>query len=304
MGTTPFSGVILEELLKDDAYEIVMVVTQPDRPFGRKRKLKAPFVKEMALKHDLKVFQPERVNDHVDKLKECQADLIVTCAYGQIISQDILDLPRFGAVNVHASLLPQYRGGAPIHWAILNGEKESGVTLMEMDAGMDSGAMIAKEKVVISDEDTMGDLESKLMDASRPLIQEGLKAYLKGEIKAVPQEESEVSFAPIIRREHEKIDFHQDVEKVYNHIRAFIPWPVSYGLLEGERVKFHAARMKRENVSEKTGTVLKVHREGVDIACENGFVTITKIQPAGKPVTDPVDFMNGVGRNWKGKRFE
>lgn len=304
MGTTVFSGVILEELLKDEEYEIVMVVTQPDRPFGRKRKLKAPHVKEMALKEGLEVFQAEKLNDHAQTIAEAKPDVIVTCAYGQIVSQEILDIPRLGAVNVHASLLPKYRGGAPIHWAIFNGEKESGVTLMEMDAGMDSGAMIAKEKVFIDHEDTMGDLEAKLMEASRKLIQRDLKAYLKGELEAVAQNEEEVSFAPIIRRKHEKIKFEQDVEDVYNHIRALIPWPVSYGLLEGERVKFHAVEMTRQAMDAQAGTVLSVHKDGLDIACENGFVTITRIQPAGKPVTDPVDFMNGVGRNWKGKRFE
>lgn len=304
MGTTVFSGVILEELLKNDRYEVVMVVTQPDRPFGRKRELKPPYVKEMALQHQLSVFQPEKLNDHAEKIAAVKPDVIVTCAYGQIVSQEILDIPTYQSINVHASLLPKYRGGAPIHWAIINGEKESGVTLMEMDAGMDSGAMISKEKVAIDLEDTMGDLEAKLMDASRVLIQRDLGRYLDGQIKAEKQNEDEVTFAPIIRRKHEKIDFNRDVEDVYNHIRGLIPWPVSHGILDDQRVKFHGVKMKRSAVKEEPGTILKVHEEGVDIACKEGYVTITEIQPAGKPVTSSLDFMNGIGRTWKGKRFE
>lgn len=304
MGTTVFSGVILEELLKNDRYEVVMVVTQPDRPFGRKRELKPPYVKEMALKHQLSVFQPEKLNDHAEKIAAVKPDVIVTCAYGQIVSQEILDIPTYQSINVHASLLPKYRGGAPIHWAIINGEQESGVTLMEMDAGMDSGAMISKEKVAIDLEDTMGDLEAKLMDASRILIQRDLGLYLDGQIKAEKQNEDEVTFAPIIRRKHEKINFNRDVEDVYNHIRGLIPWPVSHGILDDQRVKFHGVKMKRIAVKEEPGTILKVHEEGVDIACKEGYVTITDIQPAGKPITSPLDFMNGIGRTWKGKRFE
>ena len=275
MGTTVFSGVILEELLKNNRYEVVMVVTQPDRPFGRKRELKPPYVKEMALKHQLSVFQPEKLNDHAEKIAAVKPDVIVTCAYGQIVSQEILDIPTYQSINVHASLLPKYRGGAPIHWAIINGEKESGVTLMEMDAGMDSGAMISKEKVVIDPEDTMGDLEAKLMDASRYLSKEIwvviLMVKLKQRNKMKMRLLSLLSFVENMKR----LILIRDVEDVYNHIRGLIPWPVSHGILDDQRVKFHGVKMKRSAVKEEPGTILKVHEEGVDIACKEGYVTIT-----------------------------
>lgn len=303
MGTTPFSCVILEELLKIEALDVVGVVTQPDRPFGRKKVLKAPIVKEFALKAGLNVLQPKKLNQHADAIRALAPDVIVTCAYGQIVSQEILDIPTIKSINVHASLLPQYRGGAPIHWSIIKGEQKTGVTLMEMDAGMDSGAMIAKEAVTIAHEDTMGDVEAKLMCASRTLLQKSLMPYLKGEIAAIAQDEQAVSYAYTIQAKDEHIDFDRDVFTVYNHIRGLIPWPVSFALLDGERVKFHGVTMMEKTITEKPGTILKVHEKGTDIACCNGFVTITKIQPAGKPKIAPLDFMNGLGRDWKGKIF-
>ena len=303
MGTTPFSCVILEELLKIDDLKLVAVVTQPDRPFGRKRVLKAPIVKEFALKENLYVLQPKKLNDHADEIRALKPDVIVTCAYGQIVSQEILDIPRIKSINVHASLLPKYRGGAPIHWSIIKGETETGVTLMEMDAGMDSGAMIAKESVKIDHLDTMGDVEQKLMAASRTLLQKSLMPYLQGGIQAVAQNPDEVTYAYTISAKDELIDFNQDVKTVYNHIRGLIPWPVSHAYLDNERVKFHGVLLHEKEIQAKPGTVLAVHEAGTDIACLNGYVTITVIQPAGKPKTAPLDFMNGIGRDWKGKIF-
>lgn len=304
MGTTPFSCVILEELLKMETIEVVGVVTQPDRPFGRKKKLKAPIVKEFALKQGLKVLQPIKLNDNASMIEDLNPDLIVTCAYGQIVSQKILDIPHKGSINVHASLLPKYRGGAPIHWSIINGENKTGVTLMEMDAGMDSGNMIAKESVSIEKDDTMGSVEKKLMDASRVLMRKYFIPFVKGEIKSEKQDESLVSFAYTIRAEDEYVDFNRDVNEVYNQIRGLIPWPVAHGILEGQRVKFHGVSMAETKVDKPAGTVLSVHDKGTDIACLNGYVTITKIQPFGKPALDALDFMNGMGRDWKGKVFQ
>lgn len=302
MGTTEFSKVILQELV-EESYELVALVTQPDRPFGRKRKLKAPITKTYALENDIKVIQPEKIKDAIEEINALDADLIVTCAYGQIIPIEILNHPKHKAVNVHASLLPKYRGGAPIHWSIIKGEKTTGLTLMQMDAGMDSGAMISQREVMIEDSDTMGDVEKKLMAVSRPLISEDLKAYLKGHLEAKEQDSDKVTFAYTIKKEDELIDFNQDVEEVYNHMRGLIPWPVSYALLEGERVKFHGVEMVHKAQIQAPGTVLDVHNDGVDIACLNGFVRITKIQPFGKPAMKSLDFMNGFGQTWKGKVF-
>ena len=182
MGTTVFSNVILNQLI-EDGYEIVGVVTQPDRPFGRKKELKAPITKELALAHDIPVLQPERIKDATDDIRNLNPDCIVTCAYGQIVPKEILEIPRYKSLNVHASLLPKYRGGAPIHKAVVNGNTETGVTLMFMDVGMDSGDMLYKESVAIDPDDTFGDVEAKLMEASKTLIHDGLSLYFKGKIK-------------------------------------------------------------------------------------------------------------------------
>lgn len=302
MGTTDFSKVVLEELIKEE-YEIVGVVTQPDRPFGRKKKLKAPIVKEVALENNILVMQPENIKKSIDDINALDADLIVTCAYGQIVPIEVLNHPKYKSVNVHASLLPKYRGGAPIHWSIINGENKTGLTLMQMDEEMDSGDIITQREVTIEDTDTMGDVERKLIEQSKLLINVDLKAYLNGEVSPRKQKEDEVTYAYTIRKKDEYIDFNRDVEMVYNHIRGLIPWPVSYSLYNGDRVKFHDVTMTREVLNVEPKTILSVHENGVDIACKNGYVTITKIQPAGKPVTAPKDFMNGIGRNWKGNKF-
>ncbi|CAM3666729.1 methionyl-tRNA formyltransferase [Erysipelothrix urinaevulpis] len=303
MGTTVFSKVILD-LLIEEGYDVMGVVTQPDRPFGRKRILKASVVKERALEKGIAVYQPEKIKESIEAINGLGADLIVTCAYGQIVPIEIIEKPKYKAVNVHASLLPKYRGGAPIHWSIIKGENKTGLTLMEMDAGMDSGNMIAKKEVIISIEDTMGDVEAKLMAVAEPLIRNDLKSYLKGEIQSVSQNEHDVSYAYTIQKKDEHINFNQDVMNVYNHIRGLIPWPVSFALLEGERVKFHQVKLVQANHSFASGTIMKVHKEGVDIACEGGYVTITKIQPFGKPTMDAIDFYNGFNNEWEGKVFK
>lgn len=303
MGTTPFSCVVLKQLL-DDGYDVVAVVTQPDRPFGRKKVLKAPPVKVLAQEYQIPVIQPKRIKESVDEVLSFEPDLVVTCAYGQIVPKAILDYPKFLCLNVHASLLPKYRGGAPIHWSIIRGEKETGVTLMRMDVGMDSGDMLASRSVVIEDTDMMGDVEAKLMDVSKTLIHEDLKAYLEGNLDFVPQDKEKVTLAYTIQRDDEFITFNRDVVEVYNHIRGLIPWPVGYGTIEGMNVKFHGVTMSDTKHAYEPGVVVSVDEAGLTIACIDGTVTITKIQPAGKPVTSANDFANGLGRNWKGKRFE
>ncbi len=302
MGTTPFSVVILQQLL-DDGHEVVAVVTQPDRPFGRKRILKASPVKELALERGIDVLQPERIRDSVEDVLSYKPDLIMTCAYGQLVPRKILEAPKYLALNVHASLLPKYRGGAPMHWSIIKGEKETGVTLMRMDVGMDSGGMLSSRTVQIEDEDMMSDVEAKLMEVSKSLIHTDLPLYLDGKLDFVEQDPDQVTFAYTISREDEYIDFSRNVVDVYNHIRGLISWPVSYAVLEGVNVKFHGVIKFEENHTQTPGTILDVSEEGVDIACVGGFVRIDKIQPAGKPLILAHDFVNGMGRDWKGKVF-
>lgn len=302
MGTTPFSVVILNQLLKD-GYDVVCVVTQPDRPFGRKRILKASPVKELAIEKGIEVLQPEKIKQSINEVLSYEPDLIITCAYGQLVPKEILEYPKYLCLNVHASLLPKYRGGAPMHWSIINGDDKTGVTLMRMDTGMDSGGMLSSREVNIEDKDMMSDVEAKLMEVSKDLIHTDLPLYLKGDLKFVEQNPDEVSFAYTISREDELINFDRPVREVYNHIRGLISWPVGYAVLEGANVKFHAVSYSESNHDIEPGTIHKVDETGTHIACMGGFVIISKIQPAGKPVIEAVDFSNGMGRDWKGKRF-
>lgn len=302
MGTTEFSCVVLNQLL-EDGYNVVGVVTQPDRPFGRKRVLKASAVKEMALAHNIEVVQPVNIRKEMDLVLDLEPDLIVTCAYGQIVPKAILDYPKYKNLNVHASLLPKYRGGAPIHKSIINGDSETGVTLMLMDVGMDSGDMISKRSVDIAFDDTFGDVEAKLMEVSKDLLHSDLPKYLDKTLLPVKQDESEVTHAYAITREEEYISFKKPGVDVYNHIRGLVPWPVGYGVLDDVNIKLHGAKFVEKNHSYEFGLVLDVNQDGVDVAVDGGIITLTKVQPSGKPVLKMVDVVNGYGHLWKGKVF-
>ncbi len=303
MGTTVFSNVVLNKLI-EDGYNIVGVVTQPDRPFGRKRELRQPDTKVLALEHGITVLQPESIKDSVEDIRALAPDCIVTCAYGQIVPKSILDIPPLKSLNVHASLLPKYRGGAPIHKAIINGEKETGVTLMFMDVGMDTGDMLAKETVQIDQEDTFGDVEKKLMDASILLIENSLPLYLQGKLEAEVQNEDEVSYAYAIKRDEEYVTFKKSGQQIYNQIRGLIPWPTSYGVLDGLNIKFHGVKHNLDTHSHLSGTVLEVNKEGVLVAVDDGYILLTSVQPAGKPKMKNEDVANGFGALWKGKVFD
>lgn len=300
MGTTEFSCAILETLL-EEKYDIVGVVTQPDRPFGRKKELKSSPVKLWAQKHNIPVYQPEKIRKNINEINNVGADLIITCAYGQIVPIEILNYPKYKAVNIHASILPKYRGGAPIHKAIIMGEKETGLTLMKMDAGMDSGDILSIEKVTIDEEDTFKDVEKKLMDISVPLIKNGLPLYIENPMNSIPQNEDDVTFAYALKKEEELIDFSNSTDKVYNHIRGLIHWPIGYALLDRDRVKFHG--VKKDILKGNPGEILQVDKEGVVIATNDGSVRITSIQPFGKPALSSQDFYNGFKDTWVGKKF-
>ncbi len=303
MGTTVFSNVVLKKLIEND-YDIVGVVTQPDRPFGRKRVLKAPVTKELALEHNLKVLQPEKIKEVTDEIKDLAPDCIITCAYGQMIPKEILDIPPLRALNVHASLLPKYRGGAPIHKAIINGDEVTGVTLQFMEVGMDTGDVLYKQEVSIEPDDTFGDVEKKLMDASEIAIDEGLKLYFENKLTPIPQDENEVTFAYTIKREEEFVSFKKDIDSIYNQIRGLIPWPTSYGVLEGLNVKIHGAKKIEKEHNYTHGSIIEMDLEGTHIAVDGGIIILTSIQPAGKPKMKNQDILNGYRQLWEGKVFE
>lgn len=295
MGTPDFSATVLEGLLADKAYNILAVVTQPDRAVGRKKENKMTPVKEVALAHNLPVYQPEKLSgsEEMAELMTLGADGIVTAAFGQFLPTKLLDSVDF-AVNVHASLLPKYRGGAPIHYAIINGDKEAGVTIMEMVKEMDAGDMIAKDATSITDEDNVGTMFDKLAILGRDLLLRTLPDYIAGNITPEPQDSSQATFSPNITPEEERIDWHRPARDVFNHIRGLNPWPVAHTLLDGKRFKIYEASIAQGQG--KPGEIIEKGKKSLVVATSDGAIALKTVQPAGKPRMSIVDFLNGVGR--------
>lgn len=302
MGTPDFAVSILETLLQCPV-NVVGVISQPDRPVGRKQEYRPTPVKGFALDHGLLVLQPEKVGTITEILAELDLDLIVTCAYGQFIPERILNLPKKGCVNVHASLLPKYRGGAPIHTAILNGESVTGVTLMRTVKKMDAGDMIASVTVEIDSDDTVGTLHDKLKVAGARLLSDWLPAILDGRAPSIPQDETLVTFAPNISPAQEFISMKRDIQTVYNHVRGLTPWPVGYGLINGKKLKLIGATMRRVILDEEPGTVLG-YDGGLMIACQNGVLVITQCQWEGKGKMSADEFYRGIGKTLVKEVFE
>lgn len=295
MGTPDFAATVLEGLLDDANYDVLAVVTQPDRALGRKKEIKMTPVKEVALAHNLPVYQPEKMSgsDEMAELMTLGADGIVTAAFGQFLPTKLLDSVDF-AVNVHASLLPKYRGGAPIHYAIINGDKEAGVTIMEMVKKMDAGDMIAKASTPITDEDNVGTMFEKLAVIGRDLLLKTLPDYISGNIKPELQDESKATFSPNITSEEERIDWNKSAREVFNHIRGLYPWPVAHTLLDGKRFKIYEASLA-EGQGEP-GQIIEKGKKTLVVATGDGAISLKTVQPAGKPRMSVVDFLNGVGR--------
>ncbi|MCO4500171.1 methionyl-tRNA formyltransferase [Streptococcus infantarius subsp. infantarius] len=295
MGTPDFAATVLEGLLDDANYDVLAVVTQPDRAVGRKKEIKMTPVKEVALAHNLPVYQPEKMSgsDEMAKLMTLGADGIVTAAFGQFLPTKLLDSVDF-AVNVHASLLPKYRGGAPIHYAIINGDKEAGVTIMEMVKKMDAGDMIAKASTPITDEDNVGTMFEKLAVIGRDLLLKTLPDYIAGNIKPELQDESKATFSPNITSEEERIDWNKSAREVFNHIRGLYPWPVAHTLLDGKRFKIYEASLAEGQG--QPGQIIEKGKKTLVVATGDGAISLKTVQPAGKPRMSVVDFLNGVGR--------
>ena len=295
MGTPDFSAAVLKGLLDDSNYDVLAVVTQPDRAVGRKKEIKMTPVKEVALAHNLPVYQPEKMSgsEEMAELMTLDADGIVTAAFGQFLPTKLLDSVDF-AVNVHASLLPKYRGGAPIHYAIINGEEEAGVTIMEMVKKMDAGDMIAKASTPITDDDNVGTMFEKLAVIGRDLLLKTLPDYIAGNIKPEPQDESKATFSPNITPEEERIDWNKSARDVFNHIRGLSPWPVAHTLLDGKRFKIYEATLAEGHG--KPGEIIEKGKKSLVVATGDGAISLKTVQPAGKPRMNIVDFLNGVGR--------
>lgn len=297
MGTPDFAVSSLEALLQDNRIEVIGVVTQPDRPKGRKLVLTPPPVKVTALAHDLPVYQPEvlREASSVEALVALAPDLIVTAAYGQILPRAILDLPRLGCINVHASLLPAYRGGAPIHRAIIDGKTETGVTIMYMEAGLDTGDMISKIIVPITDTDNTGTLHDKLAVAGAQLLSETLTPLINENVTATPQDHSISTYAPNISRADERIVWEKTSLQIYNQIRGLHPWPVAFTTWAGANFKVWAARKPEVgSLSDAMpGTVVALDSLGVHVRTGDGVIILSEVQPAGKKRMDAAEFVRG-----------
>lgn len=290
MGTPFFSVQILSALIQNT--QVVLAVTAPDALVGRKKVLTACPVKELALSHKIEVFSPIKIRDDYTRIKELEPDIIITCAYGQIISEEILDIPRLGCVNIHASLLPKYRGGAPIHHALMNGDAETGITLMYMDKGMDSGDIITQESLIIEPGDNLETLSNKLSLLGTEMIIRELPSIINGTNQRIKQDSEKVVFSPIIKREHEKIDFNKSNATIINLIRALSPAPYPYFMLDGVPCKIVEA--EKINANGKVGTITEVGKDYFIIMAANGGVKITKIKPFGKNIMTVNDFFNGT----------
>ena len=295
MGTPDFSATVLKGLLESKQYEILAVVTQPDRAVGRKKEIRMTPVKELALDYGLPIYQPEKLSKsaELDSLMNLNADGIVTAAFGQFLPSKLLDSVNF-AVNVHASLLPKYRGGAPIHYAIINGDKEAGVTIMEMVKEMDAGDMIARRAIPIEETDNVGTMFEKLALVGRDLLLESLPSYLAGDLKPVQQDKNQVTFSPNILPEEERIDWTKTNRQLFNQIRGMYPWPVAHTLLNGERFKIYEATPVEG--AGQPGEILAIGKKELIVAAGESALSLKTVQPAGKSKMTIIDFLNGLGR--------
>ncbi len=293
MGTPEFAVPSLNALISSKN-KIAAVVTQPDRPAGREKRLAPPPVKVEALKAGLTVLQPEMLKDagFINALSELNPDIIVVTAFGKILPAKILHLPKYGCINVHASLLPKYRGAAPINWAIINGEEETGITIMQMDEGLDTGDILLQEGIPIAKDDTTGTLSVRLSQLGANLLIKALEAIDWGNIKAIPQDNSKATYAPILKKDDGRIDWTRGAEDIYNMMRGMDPWPGAFTYYKGEvwRVWKTAVGNDRNGTP---GTVISIDRGKIDIACGKGVISITEIQPANKRRMAVSDFLRG-----------
>ena len=290
MGTPDFAVLVLDKLIK--LTDVVLVVSQPDKLVGRKQELVYSPVKKKALENNIKVFQPVKLRNEMDEVLNTDADLIVTCAYGQILPEEILNHPKIASINVHASLLPKLRGGAPIHHAIIDGYEKTGVTIMYMAKGMDDGDIISQEEVLITDEDNVGTLHDKLSLIGANLLEKTLPSILDGTNNRIKQDDDAVTFAPTIKREEEHIDFNKSGKDIINLIRGLNPWPLSNIILNDLECKIIDAEFVKQNVN-KTYELI-VEKNKIGITCLDGVIYLKTIKPFGKKVMSISDYLNGV----------
>lgn len=297
MGTPDFSVPVLRSVIQA-GYEVIAVVTQPDRPVGRKKVLTPPPVKVEAQKHGIPVLQPEKVKNKEDlqAVLNLEPELIITAAFGQILPKPLLDAPKYGCINVHASLLPELRGGAPIHYSIIQGKEKTGITIMYMAEKLDAGDILTQVEVEIAKDDTVGSLHDKLSEAGSKLLLETLPPLLKGDLLPKQQDENLATFAYNIKREEEKIQWSKPAIEIYNHIRGMNPWPVAYTTLSDAVMKVWASVIIESKSNQVPGTIVGLEEDGINVSTGDGqILKLTEIQPSGKKRMKAKDYLRGAG---------
>lgn len=303
MGTPDFAVPSLKKIIKEFGVEAVF--TQPDKPKGRGKKLSYSPVKEVALENDIKVIQPIKLKgdrEAIEYLKELNPDFIIVVAFGQILTKEVLDIPKYGCINLHASLLPMYRGAAPLNWAIINGEKKSGNTTMLMDVGLDTGDMLLKDEVNITEDMTAGELHDILMERGANLLIETINGLYNGTIKREKQSE-ETFYAKMLDKELARINWNNSAQNIHNLIRGLNPWPIAYTNYEEKPMKIYESKVLNENSNKEPGTIISVDKNGLKVSTLDGVLLIKKIQfPNGKPLTIE-QYINGNSININTKLY-
>ena len=303
MGTPEFAVPVLNELIKN--YNVVLVVSQPDREKDRKGNLLMTPTKKLAIDYNIDVYQPTKIKEEYEKILNYKPDIIITCAYGQILPNEILNYPKYGCINVHGSLLPKYRGGAPIHHAIINGEKETGITIMYMDSKMDSGDIIYQSKIEIGDNDNLDKIYKEMSFLGARTLLEILPQIFEGTNSRIKQDETLVSFGLNITKEEEKIDFNQSSLRIHNKIRGLSSIPGAYALINDKRIKIYESKLTDIPSKNVPGTIVKIDKNGILVSTNDKDIIITDIKLEGKKRCLVKDFINGINvSDYLKKRFE
>ena len=295
MGTPTFAVPVLEKLI--DNYNVVLVVCQPDRNKDRKGKVIIPPIKELALKHNIEVFQPLKLKEDYQKIIDAKPDIIITCAYGQIVPKIILDYPQYGCINVHGSLLPELRGGAPIHWAIIRGYKETGITIMHMSEKMDAGDIISQEKIEITDDTTLDSLYHDMSILGSELLVKSLPNIINGSADRIKQDEKLVTFGYNISKEDELIDFNKNPREIFNLVRGLNSIPGAYCIFNDKRMKIYKVEPVNKKVNNEPGTIFEVDNNSFKVACKDGYINVLEIAIEGKKRCTVHDYFNGINKN-------
>jgi methionyl-tRNA formyltransferase len=299
MGTPEISSYVFEKMILE-GFNFVGLISQPDKPVGRKGQIEYSPTKKIAIKYNIPTFQPSKIRLDYEFVKELKPDLIITFAYGQIVPQGLLDIPTFGCLNLHGSLLPKLRGAAPVQYALINNEVVTGVTLMRMVKEMDAGEMYAKEKVTIEITDNATSLFNKIAVAAAKLANDAIPLFLLGKLKGEAQDEKEVTFAPMIKQEQEKLSFDMGVTLLLGWIRALSDKPGGYFILDDKKLKIYKAEILNHNANEEIGKIIELDKNGFIVQAKDGCLSLKEVQLEGKKIMDNKSFANGYS-HFKGK---